>query len=142
PTASPTTADDDARPPPDVPSRPLSTYRKQRAWVRAHANDPRAAELARRLETKARRSLVTCDKFKIRPKCYWASETTLLVLTQDGIGPYVVDMDTTSPWPVPLPRLKPTMYGCFSGALHRRDGSVRWIVGAQRNVYLIEGDPR
>jgi serine/threonine protein kinase len=137
----PTAVAPDDSPPLDDRERPLSAYRRQREWVARHPTDPRAAEIARRLEMKSKRPLATCT-FKRRAKGFWVGATTLLVLDQKEDGPFVVDMDTSSPRPIPLPRLKPTLWGCFSGALHRGEGSVRWVVGADKNVYVIEGDPR
>jgi predicted Ser/Thr protein kinase len=140
PSGPPTTAVADDRPPPDDLAQPLSAYRRQRAWVRAHPGNPDALKLARRLETRAQRHLAAC-KFARRAKCFWVGATTLLVLTQENGGLYVIDMDKPSPLPQRLPRVVPNMGSCFSGALHRREGSVRWVVGGE-NVYVIEGDPR
>jgi hypothetical protein len=141
PSAKPTTAvAPDGPPPLDDLEHPLSTYRRQREWVRAHAGDSRAAELARRLETRTRRPLARFP-FRCRSKCFWVGATTLLVLTQESSGLFVVDMDAGAPRPVPLPLLPKRAGSYFSGALLRREGSVRWVVGAASSVHVIEGDP-
>jgi predicted Ser/Thr protein kinase len=141
PSATPPAAVAESVPPPDDLGQPLSTHRRQREWVRAHPGDPNALKLARRLEARAKRPLAAC-KFEDRAKCFWVGATLLLVLTQGDSGPHWVNMDSSYPRPVPLPRLVPRTSYCFSGALHRREGSVRWVVGAGENVYVIEGDPR
>jgi hypothetical protein len=141
--SSPTAVAED-RPPPDDSKHPLSSYRRQRAWVRAHAGDPRAAGLARQLKERetAKQALATCA-FRTRPKCFWVGATTLLVLHQKEDGPFVVDMDKPSPIPVPLvKRIDPKVWGFFSGALWLHEGSVRFVVGAEKNVFVFEGDAR
>jgi hypothetical protein len=99
-------------------------------------------ELARQLKETAKQPLATCN-FRTRPKCFWVGATTLLVLHQKEDGPFVVDMDQPSPIPVPLlERIDPKVWAFFSGALWLHEGSARWIVGAENNVYVFEGDPR
>jgi hypothetical protein len=67
--------------------------------------------------------------------------TTLLVATQDPRGPFVVDMDARDPRLVRIAGF-PSNVSLYSGALVRREGSMRWVVGASNSVYVIDGDPR
>jgi predicted Ser/Thr protein kinase len=127
------------RPPLDEPEHPLSTYRRQREWVKAHPGDERGEKLAQRLKLRAGK-LLSSHKFLLRPKCFWVGATTLLVATEGGEGLFVIDMDARTPRPVPIESF-PKKVGLLSGALQRRDRSVRWFVGASDRVYVVEGNP-
>jgi hypothetical protein len=139
PSTKPTTVAPDDRPPLDDPEHPLSTYRRQRGWAKAHAGDPRGVELARRLAVRTKKPLAS-HALAPRPKCFWVGPTTLLVATQEKGGPYVIDLDARAPHPVRIASF-PVTPGLFSGALLRREGSVRWVVGGIGRVYVVEGNP-